>query len=103
MPRLLDPRIWFRLPDNFIGEAWGLKKANAVRVFNPPAEVRKAWEDEIANCPSCISKSPVSHGTTVFYDDGSMYTYKCRSFSRHIDPRTGEMDGYSHCTCDGCF
>ena len=108
MTRYMD-RTRYLPVKGMIGEAYRMKQyashtlRDGIYVYGVPSEIKAAWEREIAECPSCISGTPVKHGTTSFGIDGRMFTYQCRSFSRRINPQTGEIEGHRHCTCDGCF
>ena len=109
MPRLLSG--YKPLKGNYIGEAYGLLRSGlyppygrgAVRLFNVPESILNSWRTELENCTICINGTPVQHGTSKIFDDGSLYTYRCRSLSRWVNPITGEIEGSPHCTCDSCF
>ena len=112
MGALLDSRSWKKMGDapySKVGEdVWLLKgtgggRTGAVRIMKPKPEFVAAWLVELESCNSCAEGTPVKHGTTSIWPDGSIYTYQCRSFSRSLNPITGEIDGNPHCTCDGCW
>lgn len=112
MPALLDKTRWTKLQDSHYeatgSDVWLLKgsgygRTGAVRIMAPKPEIVNMWLDDIANCKTCQEGTPVKHGTTAIFNDGSLYTYQCRSFSRAIDPTKGELVGTAHCTCDACW
>lgn len=76
-------------------------------------EVRRIIDAEIAACKTCQEGTPVRHMTTSVVQRRTSQlikklkevasTYQCRSFSRWYNPKTKQMEGSAHCTCDGCF
>ncbi|HSE47091.1 MAG TPA: hypothetical protein VLA89_17365 [Gemmatimonadales bacterium] len=80
-----------------------------VFVTNDPEdieEMRSAIEADWEACGHPGSRGMPDHNTGSVIDNDRLYqgyTYQCRSGSRWFNPKTRQMEGRKHCTCDGCF
>lgn len=67
-------------------------------------QMRNALEAEISECGCNPAVFGPQHSTSwVSSDSLSAHTSQCRSFSRWFNPKTRQMEGHQHCTCDRCF